>query len=236
MTPPRSWTGPALLAAALAFSATPAAGQPAGFEALGGIWHENDWVSIEIGPEVVTTITPDSRWVMDAASCPNAFEHQFQARTRADFMEFFGLDSGDPYAGLIDEDGASINDQVLAAWPAGDGTVNTLWSYCAAELHGGSLYFLDDSGGLTAVRYGDGIAKLVTFSRDVPPPSHDSLSFYQRQEVQTALQQRGLYDGAIDGIFGPGTEAAIMAYQKSIDEEATGILTRQQMDGLLYGP
>ena len=235
MTPTRLRIGATVVGALAAFAVSTAAAQPAGYEAFGGIWHEDDWSSIEIGPEVVTTITPESRWVMDATACPYAFEHQFQPRTRADLIEFFGLENSDPYAGLIDEDGASMNERILAAWPAGDGPVNTLWSYCAAELHGGSLYFLDKDGDLTAIRYGDGLAEIVTFSRNVPPPSHNALDSFQRQEVQASLQRLGFYDGAIDGIFGPGTESGIRAYQQSIGAEPTGTLTRQQLNGLLYG-
>ena len=234
--PTRTWTGTALAAAVMALLPVPSVAQPEGYEAFGGIWHEDDWWSIDIGPDVVAMITPESRWVMDASTCPNAFEHQFAARTRADLIDFFGLDSTEPYASLIDEDGAPMTDRILAAWPAGDGPVNTLWSYCAAETHGGSLYFLGDAGDLKAIRYGEGLAEIVTYGRDVPPPSHGALDFHQRQEVQSALQQLGHYGGAIDGIFGPGTEAGIRAYQQSIGEEATGILTRQQTNGLLYGP
>lgn len=38
---------------------------------------------------------------------------------------------------------------------------------------------------------------------------------YSLPALQRALQARGLYKGKIDGIYGPGTEAAIVAFKKS---------------------
>ena len=38
-------------------AAAPATAQPEGYEALGGIWQENDWQAIDIGPETVTMIS-----------------------------------------------------------------------------------------------------------------------------------------------------------------------------------
>ena len=42
--------------------------------------------------------------------------------------------------------------------------------------------------------------------------------------VQENLQVRGFYDGAIDGIFGPGTEAAVMEFQTSAQLAADGVV------------
>ena len=35
------------------------------------------------------------------------------------------------------------------------------------------------------------------------------------RQVQTTLQQQGLYTGAIDGVWGPRTEAAVQSFQQS---------------------
>ena len=43
--------------------------------------------------------------------------------------------------------------------------------------------------------------------------SEAALDLAARQEVQTALQWFGFYDAAIDGAFGPGTRAAMTAWQ-----------------------
>lgn len=42
--------------------------------------------------------------------------------------------------------------------------------------------------------------------------------------VQENLQMRGFYEGAIDGIFGPGTEAAVMNFQSSAQLAEDGIV------------
>jgi N-acetylmuramoyl-L-alanine amidase len=42
--------------------------------------------------------------------------------------------------------------------------------------------------------------------------------------VQENLQIRGFYDGAIDGIFGPDTEAAVMEFQASAQLAADGVV------------
>jgi len=42
--------------------------------------------------------------------------------------------------------------------------------------------------------------------------------------VQETLSARGFYNGAIDGIFGPGTEAAVKAFQSSAQLAADGVV------------
>ena len=61
-----------------------------------------------------------------------------------------------------------------------------------------------------------------------PEPEAPALTGAERREAQASLRRLGLYTGGIDGIFGPGTRAAISAFQRSIDEEATGTLTAEQ--------
>ncbi|MCB9960028.1 MAG: peptidoglycan-binding protein [Rhodospirillaceae bacterium] len=227
--------GAALAALAATLAATQAAAQPAGYEGFAGVWHENDWQSIDIGPDTVTFIDGGDRWEMDPTTCPNLFEHEFSSRTRAEFVEFLALDRPASEGGLTDHGGAPMADRILAEWPEGHGPVATLWSYCFAETHGGTLYFLTDEDDLTGIRYGEGIAEIVQYSRAVPPPSHDVLSDYERLEIQSALQRLSLYGGPVDAVFGPATAAAIRAYQESLGEEATGILTRSQIVRLVYG-
>lgn len=41
--------------------------------------------------------------------------------------------------------------------------------------------------------------------------------------AQSALQELGLYQGAIDGIYGPGTRAAFSAFQEAEEIEVTGL-------------
>lgn len=42
--------------------------------------------------------------------------------------------------------------------------------------------------------------------------------------VQETLRIRGFYDGAVDGIFGPGTEAAVKDFQSSVQLAADGVV------------
>ncbi|WP_114964957.1 serine protease [Alkalilacustris brevis] len=55
----------------------------------------------------------------------------------------------------------------------------------------------------------------------------------QRVEIQTALQWKGFYDLAIDASFGPGTRAAMTAWQEDRGYQPTGVLTTAQRAELL---
>lgn len=54
-----------------------------------------------------------------------------------------------------------------------------------------------------------------------------------RDALQIALQWFGFYNSGIDGAFGPGTRAAMTAYQDARGMEPTGILTTRQRAQLL---
>lgn len=60
-----------------------------------------------------------------------------------------------------------------------------------------------------------------------------ALSREERQAIQQALQWFGHYGAAIDGAFGPGTRAAIAAWQTAALAEPTGVLTTRQTAALL---
>lgn len=53
------------------------------------------------------------------------------------------------------------------------------------------------------------------------------------RRVQIALLGRGLYEGTIDGVVGPGTRAAIRNFQTGAGLEATGTITPEVLDGLM---
>ncbi len=226
------------MVASLLAPAGAGAAEEHGFEALLGTWWQNDWLGIEIGADAVAMITPDSRWVVDAETCPVAHEYTLALQTAADITAFYGLD---PAAGeaaeapprLVDEDGTALDGRVLAALPPGDDPVPTVWSYCAGETHGGSLYLPAGDGTLTAIATGDGIAAVETYHREPPPPSNEAFSAFQREQVQMALAERGLYDGPIDGVLGPGSRQAIRDWQAGIGAEATGDLSWRQYLSLI---
>jgi peptidoglycan hydrolase-like protein with peptidoglycan-binding domain len=52
-----------------------------------------------------------------------------------------------------------------------------------------------------------------------------ALSDAELRDIQTALKAHGLYEGEVDGSFGPQTRAAIAAWQAGAGTEATGWLT-----------
>ncbi len=54
-----------------------------------------------------------------------------------------------------------------------------------------------------------------------------------RQDIQRALQWFGVYEGAIDGAFGPGTRRSIAAWQSGAGVEETGTLTTRQRTTLI---
>lgn len=66
-------------------------------------------------------------------------------------------------------------------------------------------------------------------ARAATPLPSDGLSREQVRAVQQALQQLGLYDGALDGISGPRTRAGITQWQLSRGLEPTGQLTESQL-------
>jgi len=47
--------------------------------------------------------------------------------------------------------------------------------------------------------------------------------------VQAALNRLGFGAGAVDGVLGPGTRAAIQRFQASIGARATGQLTAREL-------
>jgi Putative peptidoglycan binding domain len=54
-------------------------------------------------------------------------------------------------------------------------------------------------------------------------------------QVQAALQQQGYYQGPVDGIVGPGTSAAIAAYQQANGLRVTGTITHGLLNNLGIG-
>lgn len=63
--------------------------------------------------------------------------------------------------------------------------------------------------------------------------SEAALSPDARMELQRALAWGGYYSGGVDGAFGPGTRAAMSAWQQAQGKEATGILTSAERQSLL---
>jgi peptidoglycan hydrolase-like protein with peptidoglycan-binding domain len=64
-------------------------------------------------------------------------------------------------------------------------------------------------------------------------PDEARMSRADRLRVQEALKRQGYYKEGIDGIFGPGTRAAIRRFQGDIGAEMTGRLTAEEANRLV---
>lgn len=53
------------------------------------------------------------------------------------------------------------------------------------------------------------------------------------RDVQTVLSQQGLYNGPIDGIYGPQTRAAVLSFQRSNNLIADGIIGSRTWDAMI---
>ena len=55
------------------------------------------------------------------------------------------------------------------------------------------------------------------------------------RQVQQTLQQQGLYKSRVDGVWGPGTQAAVRTYQQQHNMNATGQLDQDTLASLSGG-
>ncbi len=63
--------------------------------------------------------------------------------------------------------------------------------------------------------------------------SEQNLTRDEKRALQVALQWAGVYDSAIDGLYGRGTRRSMAAWQESNNHEPTGVLTTAQRAELL---
>jgi len=56
----------------------------------------------------------------------------------------------------------------------------------------------------------------------------NNLSRTSKRAIQSGLRERGFYRGLIDGLFGRQTRIAVEAFQESLGDEPTGVLTVEQ--------
>ncbi|MBE5800905.1 MAG: hypothetical protein E7319_01290 [Clostridiales bacterium] len=55
------------------------------------------------------------------------------------------------------------------------------------------------------------------------------------RKMQTVLRQKGYYKGRVDGVFGPSTRSAVIAFQKSISIAADGKPGNKTLTALYHG-
>ncbi|MBV9777628.1 MAG: peptidoglycan-binding protein, partial [Acetobacteraceae bacterium] len=66
-------------------------------------------------------------------------------------------------------------------------------------------------------------------------PEEEGYDAQDRRRVQSALRDLGYYDGAIDGVIGPETRAAIRRYQHELGAPMSGRLTAAEATRLVAG-
>lgn len=64
------------------------------------------------------------------------------------------------------------------------------------------------------------------------PRQADFPNLAQRRAIQQALKDLGIYDGTVDGLIGPGTQAAYARFQAMRGEIADGFVTRAAYEAL----
>lgn len=113
------------------------------------------------------------------------------------------------------------------------------------------------AGGKGAILFGAGVLTGVVVNEAInnhhrnhyhsaPPPRRyeprrvvtrtyyqDQAQIEENMEIQTALNTLGYNAGAVDGVIGQGTMAAIRTFQYELDESPTGYLTAKQKIVLL---
>ena len=184
----------------------------------GGVRLEDDGVVNFLGNE---------EWPQNAQTCTAAFEHELRT-----------VDNASLYAELTQDDVYNNDDVPIAVGLEGrlpEGNLTVLRTYCygASEISSAVYYVLVAPTRLTAVGFGDGVYDIEDLQREPPLVPAQSLDQETREQVQQALLARGLYEDEIDGMFGPGTRAAISAYQATLGAEETGVLNRHQLDILI---
>lgn len=79
------------------------------------------------------------------------------------------------------------------------------------------------------------LAKRLSAAMSSPAEVERSLALTreERASIQRALRESGIDAGAVDGVFGPRTRTAILAWQRAGQRAGTGYLTREEADALI---
>jgi len=95
-----------------------------------------------------------------------------------------------------------------------------------------ALFVLSSVAALAACSgYNNSQPSRVSYAAPQPPAVSPNLI----TQVQTRLQQAGTYNGNIDGLWGPATEAAVRNYQQQHSLNATGQLDVPTLAALNVG-
>ncbi len=196
-----------------------------------GMWWRCSDIGVEIAADRVWHVQGDRRQEISPEVCFGEWrgreaEHTFRARMSDAILA--------RWVGSVDPTGQPIDADLHAAIFAG--TYQTLERRCDAEPSGGAWYVLGEDGTLMEIAWAEGRTRLTLLTRDRPSPSNECLYDHERRELQSGLGSLGFYSGAIDGDLGPESKTAIAAFQQSIGEEPTGVVTAEQLRALIVRP
>lgn len=152
---------------------------------------------------------------------------------------------GEPRAQVAAPDGRAVllaTDRTLYRMDT-DRVLSRIGAAGAAVMPGPSGPFAPADPPAPAPRAPSAAPVAVPPPAETPPPAlpvpDDTVpvetSADEWRRLQQALRDRGLYSGAIDGIAGPGTRAALRAWQAQTGRPETGVLTARQKAELIPG-
>ncbi len=131
-------------------------------------------------------------------------------------------------------------------WNRGDGRrYNRSWdrrrhdrsywrnNYTRFTIYGGGYYYWDSGYWYPAYGYSPAYS---TYAYDAPIYGYNNLDPQQvMANVQSSLQQRGYNAGGVDGVYGPRTRRAILAFQRDNGLDPTGVVDADTLGALGLG-
>ncbi len=104
--------------------------------------------------------------------------------------------------------------------------------YSRFALFGGGYYYWNSGSWYPAYGYDPYFS---TYTYDAPIYGYNDLPPAQvLADVQAELARRGYYDGAVDGVFGPATRAALQRFQRDAGLRISGAIDEETLDALGY--
>ena len=114
--------------------------------------------------------------------------------------------------------------------------VATMVALCSiAALPACSMFGGGDNNSLASRTYPSYASSQPGYGQSYAMPQTPELTPDMTRQVQQKLQQDSLYRGQIDGVWGPGTEAALRTYQQQHNLNATGKIDADTLASLNVG-
>ncbi|WP_198666023.1 peptidoglycan-binding protein [Tropicimonas sp. IMCC34043] len=182
------------------------------FRNIGGFRVDNGWYAIALGPYEPETAAEQLAALRGAGRIPS---DAFVAEPDAYGLQFWPVGANSLNAPPV------VPERQSAALPAAPDAAAGLPDRAAMEAAVNA-----------AMKNGPDAAKQDETVREAQA-SEALLDLAGRQQIQEALKWAGVYDGQIDGAFGPGTRRAMVDWQNAQGHTPTGILTTSQRAELI---